>query len=815
MGLDCRSHLLYIYYSVLHPNLHLRRNIMSRLKKILVAVAVLLVIIVIAAGLFVRSIARRGLPDYGTDIALDGIKGTVTVYRDAHAVPHIYAENEDDLYRAAGWVMAQDRLWQMDLLRRATSGRLSEIFGKDLVEADLLLRALKFPEKSRRTLEKTDGKIIRALESFSDGVNQYIKSRGGNLPPEFTILGYRPEEWKPEHSLNLIGYMAWDLCEPWPIEMALHKVKLKVGDALFRDLIPDMKKYTSVAFPGYAHSGAVSGNGLFAGQSRLMKLGIQPVHGSNNWAVSGARSATGKPILANDMHLNLFAPGIWYQVHLVAKGSLDVTGAAVPGAPFVVAGHNAEIAWGMTNLMVDDMDLYLEKTNPKNPDQYFFNGKWKNMEVRTEKIKISGGAVVEKKIRFTHRGAVVSEFKGVMDQVISMRWTGYMASNEITGIYKLNRARNWDEFRKAISSFSSVSLNINYADKKGNIGMQCAGGVPVRPKGDGTEVYPGWTGDYDWQGLVPFEKLPTVYNPKSGIVASSNNNAAGPGFPHVISHWFDPPYRQDRIMEMLNAKPKHSIDDFKAMQNDVLSHSVRFVKPIVTAALAKAGGLTELEKQSFELLKSWDDKSLRDSAASLVFETFFLEFAKQIFADEMGDKLYTEFAGSRTATDIAVRNVLLKGASPWFDDVRTTDKKEVMDDIILRAFTTAVAKISDKHGSTPSNWKWGDVHRLVLNHPMGSVAVLDFLFNLNRGPWRADGSFHTVNAAASDFNTPYDIELGVSQRHIYNLADWDESYTVIPTGTSGVPASALLLRPGEDAGGRKLSSRLPGRGEDT
>lgn len=762
---------------------------MTRLKKILIAVAAMLVIAVIAAGLFVRSVARRGLPDYGTDIALDNMKGVVTVYRDAHAVPHIYAVHEDDLYRATGWVMAQDRLWQMDLLRRATSGRLSEIFGKDLVDADLLLRALKFPEKSRRTLEKTNRKITRALEAFSDGVNQYIRKNGGNLPPEFIILGYRPEEWKPEHSLNLIGYMAWDLCEPWPIEMALHKVKLKVDAARFRDLIPDMKKYTSVAFPGFARGGADFGKGLFAGQQRIMKLGIQAIHGSNNWAVSGSRSSTGKPILANDMHLNLFAPGIWYQVHLVAGNSLDVTGVAVPGAPFVVAGHNTDIAWGMTNLMVDDLDLYLEKTNPKNPDQYHFNGQWKNMEVRTEKIGIGGGAAVEKKIRFTHRGAVVSEFKGVRDQVISMRWTGYLASNEISGIYKLNRARNWNEFRDAVRNFSSVSLNINYADKKGNIGMQCAGGVPMRPKGDGTEVYPGWTAEYDWLGLVPFERLPFLYNPPTGTVASANNNAAGPGFPYVISHWFDPPYRMDRIIEMLNAKRKHSIDDFKAMHNDVLSHSVRFVKPIVIAALAKAGDLSDLEKKSIELLKAWDDKSLRDSAAPLIFDAFFLEFAKNIFADEMGGELYAEFSGSRTITDIAVRNLLLKKESPWFDDIRTTDKKEGMDDIIRRAFASAVAKISDKHGSDPSRWKWGDAHRLVLNHPMGRVAILDFLFKLNRGPWRADGSFHTVNAAAPDFNTPYDIELGVSQRHIYNLADWDASYTVIPTGNSGIPAS--------------------------
>ena len=380
-----------------------------------VAAGILVVLSLAIAGgyLYVRHIARKGLPDYSQDVRLPGMQDEVTVYRDSHAVPHLYAKNEDDLHRAVGYVMAQDRLWQMDLIRRATQGRLAEIFGRDLVETDLFLRALRIPEKSRLILSQTEEPLIRAVQAFADGVNQFIEAHLKRLPVEFTLLGYAPEKWTPEHSMNLVGYMAMDLAVAMETDLLLYRIgqKLPLAEGRYQELIPDVRLQKTVVYPEFTPDpGSLDLRAsLLAGARRLADLGLVIFSGSNNWAVSGARSATGKPLLANDMHLGLFAPGIWYQIHEVVEGSLNVTGVALPGTPLVVAGHNDRIAWGLTNVMNDDVDFYLEKTNPSNPDEYEFNGAWRPLEVRKEIIKIRKGEAVERDLRFTHRGPIISE----------------------------------------------------------------------------------------------------------------------------------------------------------------------------------------------------------------------------------------------------------------------------------------------------------------------------------------------------------------------------------------------------------------------
>lgn len=735
-----------------------------------------------AGALFVRSVARKGLPDYDSTVELSGITDEVIVYRDDFGIPHVYARNENDLYLAVGYCMAQDRLWQMDLLRRACSGRLSEIFGEDLVETDLLMRSLRMPEKSRMILKDTEDPMIRACQAFADGVNQYIEENIKKLPPEFIILRYKPEKWKPEHSIYLVGYMGWDLRLSWDEEIVLHKIRKTFGEAKTREFVPDMNLHDTFVYPGFAST-------LLASSRHLRELGLVVFGGSNNWAVSGKKSVNGKPILANDMHLELNSPGIWYQMHQVVEGKLNVTGVVLPGEPFVVAGHNDRIAWGFTNVMVDNTDFYSEKMNPQNPDQYELNGEWQEMEVRTEKIEISGGQAVQKKLRFTHRGPIISRFRDAEGSAISMRWIGNDYSNELRSAYLVNRARNWDDFKSAMKTFIAVSQNTVYADVDGNIGLYCCAGVPVRKGGETNTILPGHTDEFDWQGIVPFDELPHSFNPESGFVSSANNRTAGDEYPYYISHWFYPPARIDRIREMLGEKELLSVADFKRMHADQKSKLVEKIHGTIISEMNKADNLTPEEKLILDMFSSWDGILAKTSPEASVFEKFRCFFLKNLYLDEMGDTLFKDFLSSGVLHEFALQNVMMAKNSLWSDDGNTPLVEENFTGIVQKSFKDTVVFFHDELGGDAQKWKWGKIHRLTLGHPLGRVKVLDWLFRFNSGPFEVGGGAHTVCPFGYPMNDPFDVTWGASHRHIFPLADWDESLTVIPTGVSGIPAS--------------------------
>lgn len=758
------------------------------MKKILIVILILIIVSAITGGIYINNISNRCVPDYNENIKLEGLTDNVTVYRDSFAVAHVYAKNEDDLYRAVGYLMAQDRLWQMDLIRRATTGRLSEILGEELIETDLLMRALRIPEKSATIFKNSETQLTTALKAFSNGINQYIENNKTGLPVEFSILGYTPETWQPEHSLNIIGYMAWGLTMPWLSKLFYYKIEKKVGRQKSGILFPDISAQQNAVFPDYKAdtSEIKSVENLFSGCIRLRELGLEIFNCSNSWAVSGSKSTTGKPMLANDMHLGLSIPGIWYQMHHVIEGKLDVTGLLLPGYFAIVAGHNKNIAWGFTNVMVDDMDFYLETLNPEYPDEYKFNGEWHKMKIYKEIINIKGGKQVEKKIRFTHRGPVISGFKNIDTQVISMRWIGNEYSNEARGLYLLNRAGNWSEFKDALKTFRTVSQNVVYADINNNIGMYCCAGVPIR-KGNKFTIVPGDTDEYDWKGFVPFEELPFTFNPESGYVYSANNKTVGENYPYYISNWFDLPYRADRIKAMLTEKQKLSVEDFISMQADNKSVFVEKLIPDIIKEINNTDNLNTLEKQCIKILSSWDGSLTEESSAAVIFEEFYILLIKNIFKDEMEEDIFKEFLSNNILVNNAIENIW-KTNSGWYDDI-TTDIKENFSEIVNKSFKEAVNSIKKELGSNPGQWEWGNIHKLNLKHPLGRVKILDLLFDLNRGPFEVGGSYHTVCAYSYTLSKPIEVDFGVSNRHIYSMSDWDKSLTVIPTGNSGIPAN--------------------------
>ncbi|MBT3176299.1 MAG: penicillin acylase family protein [Desulfobacula sp.] len=764
---------------------------MSVLKKIFIGITAVLIIAIIGAGLFVYSVATRSLPLYDGTLTIKNLTQEVMVLRDKYAIPHIVAENESDLYRAVGYTLAQDRLWQMDLLRRVTQGRLSEIFGEDLVDIDLLMRSLKIPDKSKKILSVSSPKLILALECFTDGVNQFIEGHKDKLPPEFTILGYKPEPWKPEYSVNLIGYMSWDLTMPYTAETILHKIHKKVGNDKFKELIPDIGSQKSIIFPELKTGTSEFDlkKSLFANMNILEKYGITAFQGSNNWVVSGKKSVTGKPIFANDMHLGLNAPGLWYQMHQTIKGKLNVTGVVLPGQPFVIAGHNDKIAWGMTNVMVDDMDFYLEKINPDNPDQYEFMGEFKDFEIHPEIIKIKGKKSVTKQNRFTHRGPIISKFKKLGDETITMKWLGNEMSNELRSVFLLNRAKNWDEFKNAVKTFTAVSQNINYADIDGNIGLYCSAGVPIRKKGDGLSIVPGWTDEYDWEGIVPFEQLPHSYNPESGYVSSANGKTAPDNYPYHISYWYALHYRIDRIRQMLEEKEKLSVEDFQKMHGDFKSRFAMELMPLITKELNKIDKMSDLEKSGFNILQKWDLTMDKKSRAAAIFDSFYVSFVKNMVMDEIGPELYTEYSKSSYLARYLVNNIVQSSDSKWSDNVLTSGTKENLTDIVYKSFSETISNLSETLGDNADKWRWGSIHKLKLAHPLGGVKIIDKIFGFNNEPKEVSGSFHTVCPYAYKLSNPFVVNHGASHRHIFLPGNWDESLSVIPTGNSGIPSS--------------------------
>jgi penicillin G amidase len=486
--------------------------------------------------------------------------------------------------------------------------------------------------------------------------------------------------------------------------------------------------------------------------------------------------------------MGLSIPGIWYQIHEVIPGKLDVSGVALPGEPFIIFGHNQNIAWGITTVHVDNVDFYEEKIKNDDSLQYQYNGEWKKMEVRKEVISVKGGIKVERENRFTHRGPVISKFGGYTKKVVTMHWAGDETSNQARSFYLLNYAGNWKEFTAALSTYKSNSSNIAYADVDGNIGLYCAAGVPIRDRDNDHIILPGWTDKYDWKGFVPFENLPHSFNPASGYVSSANNKTAGDDYPYHIGTWYDLSSRIDRIREMIEQKPVLSPEDMKVIQNDQHSILARKMNSKIVELLSSVTDLNKDETKGFDILKKWKGGLMnKDLVAPAIFEIFYFTLGDNLLRDEMDSVLYSSYL-DEDLLRFSIANIWNNPSSAWWDDI-TTKKKESMTDIVRKTLGRSVEWLTTKFGTDTVKWKLGNIHALTLEHPLGKVNILNKVFHLNRGPLEVGGSTYTISRYSYPFKDPFNCHFGASQRHIYNLANWDSSYTVIPTGNSGISSS--------------------------
>ncbi|MCG8697399.1 MAG: penicillin acylase family protein, partial [Bacteroidales bacterium] len=607
---------------------------MKSRQKIGLVFIILTALILISVYIYRTSILRGALPDYEVDMPVKALKETVKVYRDDAGVPHIYANNEHDLYVTTGYIMAQERLWQMDLLRRVTLGRLSEIFGDNMLKTDVLLRALDFGRKSTELIETMQEDELKCIQAFAEGVNAYIDDNIDNLPLEFSLLSYEPERWEVQHTLNLISYMAWDLKAGWFLPL-IDRFKSELDSAHLADILPNLSAHKTTVYEGLDNAALPN---MLSDLYPLEEMGLDVLYGSNNWVVSGEKSETGMPLLANDMHLMHALPGIWVQMHQVVEGKLNVTGLAMPGAPVIVVGHNDSIAWGMTNTYVDNIDFYEEKINPDDSNTYLLDSNWVPFTYRNEEIKNSDGEIHHRTIKFTHRGAVISDFKNTNNRVVSIKWIGSVESNEYRSIYRVNRANNWEDFKQSFKSFASISQNIAYADKEGNIGLYTCAGVPVRKRDLNLTILPGWTSEYDWQGIIPFEELPHAYNPASGMLSSANNKTVDDSYPYYICSWYSLPYRIDRIREMLASEQLHSVESFKAMQNDYTSKMAQMLQQFAIEHMDTTK-LSDFELMIWQMYSQWNCVMDKEMASPHVNEYLAYVLVKKCLKDELSEKL--------------------------------------------------------------------------------------------------------------------------------------------------------------------------------
>jgi penicillin amidase len=751
-------------------------------------------------------------------ITLASLRAPVRVTRDERAIPHIEAANDEDLYFAQGYVTAQDRLWQMDLLRRTARGELAEIFGSAVVEQDKLHRRYGFARIAEGLEAKTSPTERAVLEAYARGVNAYADSLDQKqLPREFQLLGYKPRPWRPADSIVIGKNFAEALSTTYQVDLG-RAALADLPPERRAELLPDSssfdvlvvgtddaekkptnakpatpsnneKKKPARAVPSMSYARAevlLEAARLYeASRESLARIGLYMESGavSNNWVVSGKRTASGKPLLANDPHLAASAPSIWYMVHLKAPG-INVAGVTAPGGPGVIIGHNEQIAWGMTNLGPDVQDLYAEKFDAQKPNSYVTPAGLREAEVRHEEIKVrknpagsmADADVVPFDVTVTRHGPILIERNGAR---YALRWTALDANaGEFDAFYKLDRARDWDEFRAALADYRGPTQNFIYADTRGHIGYYGAGQIPIRQSGDGSVPYDGSTDAGEWTGFIPFAELPHVFDPPSGIIVTANARVVGRSYTHFLTHQWADAYRARRIYDLLKDKQRITADDFRAVQGDIYtiggSTFAREAAKLLRETATSPAGLDEAKvSEAAALLEGWDGRVTTDSRAALLVSEMRTAFRRRILIAALGAdraRLY-QWANNASFFDAAV------GEHPasWLPG-----EFKSYGELMRACLADARASIGKQYGADESQWVWGRFNLARFPHPLAGVPLFGQPFIVT--PFPQGGNRGDVGATVN-------VGANVSMRLIADTSDWDKTQQGIALGESGDPAS--------------------------
>jgi penicillin amidase len=770
----------------------------------------LLIVILLASGVIAYAyfIARAALPQLDGSIKANGLAAAVKVTRDSHGVPAIEAATLDDLFFAQGYVTAQDRLWQMDIMRRFGSGELSEILGEDTLKIDREQRILGLRAAARKSLQMASTRDRSYFEAYARGVNAFIESHGNGLPLEFRILKYRPKPWQAEDSIVIANQMVKDLNYYYlPDVFAREKILAKLGPELTSDLYVNRSWHdrppTVMREEINDHTNEQQNQGdsddddddddspdnAVTRQRGAAEIWAQhapeAVNGSNDWVVSGAHTVTGKPLLSNDMHLGHQMPNLWYEAHLKLvnrlvnqagspAGNLDVAGVTLPGMPYVIVGHNQRIAWGFTNVGPTVADAFIETFNGQGA--YQTPQGWQQPEHRAEVIHVKGKPDVTLDVKITRHGPVITELIPGESRQIALRWTLYDGLH--MPFFDVDSAQNWEEFRKAFSQLDAPGQNVVYADVDGNIGYQTTGHIPIRAAGDGSLPVSGADDAHEWTGYIPFDKLPTIYNPASGVIATANGRITPDGYPNSISTEWEAPWRTERIYHVLESGRKFSATDMLALENDVHSENDLFAAERFVYAVDHASKPSARARQAADLMRNWDGRMLSSSTAATIAVRSARELTRLLLEQRLGPapgggnqqegtlnwKIY-----SWEMRTVWLQNVILHQPRRWLPE-----KYPNYDELLAAAVEAAVN--SPEAPKDLAAWHWGAVNAVDIEHPvLGKIPLLR--------RWSApgvreqSGSGYTVKAVTRSH--------GPSERFTANLADLDQSTLNTVTGQGG------------------------------
>jgi penicillin amidase len=744
-----------------------------------------LAIILLVLLAWFMSIARAALPELDGSVSVPGLSAPVSVTRNSQGVPTIEAANLDDLFFAQGYVTAQDRLFQMDLMRRAAAGELSEVVGEVALKHDRQQRILGIRAAAEKGLAAITPEDRQQFNAYAQGVNAFIKWHGERLPLEFRLLHYTPRPWNVQDSLMIAYQMVQTLSTSPRDALTRERILAKLGPELTSDLYvntswrdhpPGADPPTPEPLPPVSDKSSRTAV-IFASPHRITELLWQPwlepffrngnfPIGSNNWVVSGAHTVTGKPLLSNDMHLGHQMPNLWYEAHL-RSGSFDVAGVTLPGYPYVIVGHNQRVAWGFTNVGPTVEDVYVEKFNELG--QYLTTQGWKQPDTRHEVIKIKGKPDVALDVQSTRHGPIVTELEPGESRKIALRWTLYEGIR--SPFFKIDSAQTWQEFRHAFSELDAPAQNVVYADVDGNIGYQTTGKIPIRASGDGSLPVDGSDNAHEWTGYIPFDKLPSVFNPSSGVIGTANSRITPDGYPYSVSIEWEAPWRTDRIYRVLESGKKFSRADMLSLETDTSSELDRFMADKIVDAIDHAGNPSPQARKAANILRQWNGQMSAESAAPTIASETRDELKRLLLESKLG-----------TANDdsqLSWKSYKWMQETVWLENVLTTQPARWLpqnfsnyNELILAATEHALKKAPQQLGS----WRWGSQNSLTIQNPiLGQVPILRRWSGTGTNP--QSGSVYTVKAVGHAH--------GPSERFTADISDWDMSTLNTVTGQSG------------------------------
>ncbi len=764
---------------------------MKKWIKILIGIiSVIAVLLIFLIGLSYY-LLNQTLPQYNGTIKVNGLKAESKIYRDSNAVAYIVTDNDYDAYFSLGFLHAQERLFQMDITRRAGLGRLSEVLGSKTLAFDKMFKTLDLYGTVKKYYPLLHKESRDMLKAYADGVNAYIREAKGKYQVEFDVLGYDPEPWEPEHSLLLVKLMAWELNISWWSDLAFTHLVQKLGIDKAKEVMPSYDENAPTIIPDEIKKFADIPLDLIHIDREFRKFtGFVGTHiGSNNWVVNGKLSESGKVLIANDPHLGFQAPGKWV-VAVIKSKNFNVEGFTLPGIPGVVIGNNGNVSWVLTNVMTDDCDFYVEKLD-STKQNYFYNGEWHPLTIITDTIKVKDSSDVIISIRKTHRGPIVSDVHAYNKLFpneqqnkadLSIKWTAYEFSDEMYAFYLINRSKNWQEFKEGVSYFTVPGQNFVYGDKEGNIGYICGTRLPKRKFYSPTLVFDGTTDKYDWLGFVPYKEMPKLFNPEQNFIASANNKTVR-NFKYHISNIWEPPSRIQRITELLKSKEKFNAEDFRRFQTDFYSFYAKNITKYILQAYENIAVTDKRVKLALDLFRNWDFVMDKNSQVPAIYAVFLQHLIQNTYEDEMGKNLMKEYVFIANVPYRSLPALLEKNNSEWFDNI-STPEIENRNDIIRKSLEDAIADLSEKLGNDLTYWQWGKLHKVVFKHLFSKASPLIAKL-VDIGPYEIGGDGTTIFNTEYSFTKPYTNNLGPSMRYIFDFAKPDEFHFILTTGQSG------------------------------